>query len=123
MFVESVCDSEELVLSNILDVKVSSPDYIGQDPEQVGLNECLNVCVDRQAALDFRDRIRLYEKHYETIDENELTWVKLINIGSQVIINQIQDFLQSRIVYYLMNLHIRPRSIYLSRVYSSSNLF
>lgn len=37
MFVESVCDSEELVLSNILDVKVSSPDYIGQDPEQVKL--------------------------------------------------------------------------------------
>jgi 6-phosphofructo-2-kinase / fructose-2,6-biphosphatase 2 len=34
MFVESVCDDEELVLSNILDVKVSSPDYKGQDPEQ-----------------------------------------------------------------------------------------
>lgn len=66
--------------------------------------------------MDFRDRIRLYEKHYETIDEAELTYVKLINIGSQVIINRIQDFLQSRIVYYLMNLHIRPRSIYLSRV-------
>jgi len=44
MFVESVCDSEELVLSNILDVKVSSPDYIGQDPEKVRLNCCLNVC-------------------------------------------------------------------------------
>jgi 6-phosphofructo-2-kinase / fructose-2,6-biphosphatase 2 len=35
MFVESICDNEELVLSNILDVKVSSPDYIGQDPEHV----------------------------------------------------------------------------------------
>jgi 6-phosphofructo-2-kinase / fructose-2,6-biphosphatase 2 len=35
MFVESVCDNEELVLSNILDVKVSSPDYVGQDPEKV----------------------------------------------------------------------------------------
>ena len=81
------------------------------------------MCVDGQAALDFRDRIGLYEKHYETIDENELTWVKLINIGSQVIINRIQDFLQSRIVYYLMNLHIRPRSIYLSRVPSTLKLF
>jgi hypothetical protein len=35
MFVESVCDDEDLVLSNILDVKVSSPDYVGQDPEKV----------------------------------------------------------------------------------------
>jgi hypothetical protein len=37
MFVESICDSEELVSSNILDVKVSSPDYIGQDPEKVSI--------------------------------------------------------------------------------------
>jgi len=35
MFIESICDDEDLVLSNILDVKVSSPDYVGQDPEQV----------------------------------------------------------------------------------------
>jgi len=40
MFVESICDNEELVLSNILDVKVSSPDYIGQDPEKVGSFAC-----------------------------------------------------------------------------------
>lgn len=66
--------------------------------------------------MDFRERIRLYENNYETIDEPGLTYVKLINIGSQLVINRIQDFLQSRIVYYLMNLHIRPRSIYLSRV-------
>ena len=122
MFVESVCESEELVLNNILDVKVSSPDYIGQDPEEVGLFPMVGVYADLQAALDFRDRIRLYEKYYETIDEDDVTWVKLINIGSQVIINRIQDFLQSRIVYYLVNLHIRPRSIYLSRVMFSTNL-
>lgn len=38
MFVESVCDDEELILSNIMDVKVSSPDYVGQDPEKVGFS-------------------------------------------------------------------------------------
>jgi 6-phosphofructo-2-kinase/fructose-2,6-biphosphatase 2 len=37
-------------------------------------------------------------------------------VGSQVIINRIQDYLQSRVVYYLMNLHIKPRSIWVSRV-------
>ena len=91
-------------MSNILEVKTTSPDYIGQDPEV--------------AAADFRNRIRNYEKVYQTIDEDErdLTYVKLINVGQQVIINQIQDYLQSRVVYYLMNLHIKPRSIWLSRV-------
>ncbi|KAK4974854.1 hypothetical protein LTR28_009649 [Elasticomyces elasticus] len=103
MFVESKCDDEELVMSNIRDVKTTSPDYVGQDPEE--------------AAQDFRNRIRNYEKVYQTIDEDEadLTYCKLINVGHKVIINRIRDYLQSRVVYYLMNLHIRPRSIWLSR--------
>ncbi|KAI4157842.1 MAG: hypothetical protein LQ342_007956 [Letrouitia transgressa] len=103
LYVESKCDREDIIMSNILEVKTTSPDYVGQDPEA--------------AAQDFRNRIRNYEKVYETIDEDEkhLTYVKLIDVGSQVIINQIQDYLQSRVVYYLMNLHIKPRSIWLSR--------
>ncbi|KAI9665794.1 MAG: Fructose-2,6-bisphosphatase [Bathelium mastoideum] len=103
LFVESKCDDEDLIMQNILEVKTTSPDYTGQDPEM--------------AALDFRNRIRNYEKVYQTIDEDErdLTYVKLINVGHQVVINQIRDYLQSRVVYYLMNLHIRPRSIWLSR--------
>lgn len=104
LYVESKCDDEALIMSNILEVKTTSPDYKGQDPEV--------------AAQDFRNRIRNYEKVYETIDEDEqdLTYAKLIDVGKQVIINNIQDYLQSRIVYYLMNLHIKPRSIWLSRV-------
>jgi len=104
MFVESKCDDEELIMSNIREVKLTSPDYQGQDPEA--------------AAADFRNRIRNYEKVYETIDEDEadLTYCKLIDVGHQVIINRLKDYLQSRVVYYLMNLHIKPRAIWLSRV-------
>lgn len=104
LFVESKCDDEDLIMSNILEVKTTSPDYKGQDPEK--------------AAQDFRNRIRNYEKVYQTIDTNEsnMTYIKIMNVGKQVIINRIQDYLQSRVVYYLMNLHIKPRSIWLSRV-------
>jgi len=35
MFVESICNDEKLVMSNILDVKVTSPDYQGWDLEEV----------------------------------------------------------------------------------------
>ncbi|KAH6621669.1 6-phosphofructo-2-kinase-domain-containing protein [Chaetomium sp. MPI-SDFR-AT-0129] len=105
IFVESRCDDEELVMANIRDVKTSSPDYVGQDPEQ--------------ATLDFRERIRNYEKVYKSInedkDEDHLTYLKIMNVGKQVFINRIQDYLQSRVVYFLMNLHIRPRSVWLSR--------
>jgi hypothetical protein len=104
LFVESKCDDEDLIMSNILEVKTTSPDYKGLDPET--------------AAADFRNRIRNYEKVYQTIDQDEsdLTYLKIMNVGKQVIINRIQDYLQSRVVYYLMNLHIKPRSIWLSRV-------
>lgn len=104
LFVGSKCDDEDLIMSNILEVKTTSPDYKGQDPEV--------------AAQDFRNRIRNYERIYETIDEeeNDLTYLKIMNVGKQVIINAIQDYLQSRVVYYLMNLHIKQRSIWLSRV-------
>ncbi|KAM0335606.1 hypothetical protein ACHAQA_000654 [Verticillium albo-atrum] len=105
IFVESKCDDEDLIMANIRDVKATSPDYAGQDPEQ--------------AALDFRNRIRNYEQVYTSIDEDgdesSYTFLKIMDVGKQVIINRIQDYLQSRIVYYLMNLHIRPRSIWLSR--------
>ncbi|CAG8384614.1 unnamed protein product [Penicillium salamii] len=103
LFVESICDDEDLIMSNIKEVKTTSPDYKGQDPEE--------------AALDFRNRIRNYEMVYETIADNEkhYTFVKLINVGSTVIINQIKDYLSSRLVYYIQNLHIKPRSIWLSR--------
>lgn len=112
LFVESICDDEDIIMHNILEVKTTSPDYEGQDPEL--------------AAVDFRSRIRNYEKCYETINEDEkhYTYVKLINVSSTVIINQIKDYLSSRLVYYIQNLHIKPRSIWLSRVcYKQSPLF
>jgi hypothetical protein len=104
LFVESLCDDEDIIMNNIREVKTTSPDYRDQDPEV--------------AAHDFRTRIRNYELAYETIDdhEKEYTYVKLVNVGSTVIINQIKDYLSSRLVYYVQNLHIKPRSIWLSRV-------
>ncbi|KAH7026750.1 6-phosphofructo-2-kinase-domain-containing protein [Linnemannia elongata] len=101
MFIESVCEDEALVLHNIMSVKLKSPDYKDMDPEQ--------------AVEDFKARIVHYKEAYESITEENLTYIKLINVGSQVIINHIQGYLQSRIVYYLMNLHIAPRSIFFSR--------
>jgi len=104
MFVESCCNDQSVVMANIMEVKTTSPDYKGQDPEE--------------AVNDFLERIRKYNSVYEPLgdDEKHLTHVKIIDIGAQVIINNIRDYLQSRMVYYLMNLHIRPRSIWLSRV-------
>jgi 6-phosphofructo-2-kinase/fructose-2,6-biphosphatase 2 len=110
MFVESICNDTGLIMSNIRDVKASSPDYVGMNPDK--------------AVSDFLQRIENYQSQYETIDEDEnsLTYVKMIDVGAHIIINAIKDMLQTRVVYYLMNLHIRPRTIWLSRVRTSTDL-
>jgi 6-phosphofructo-2-kinase/fructose-2,6-biphosphatase 2 len=73
-----------------------------------------------EAERDFRKRIEQYESVYETITESEISWCKILNVGRQVQINRIEGYLQSRIAFYLMNLHLKPRCIYLSRVSPSS---
>lgn len=104
MFLESWCDDQDLILRNISEVKTTSPDYQGIDPDV--------------ATKDFLERISKYESVYEPLDEEvdkDKTFVRLINVAQQVIINRIETYLESRIVFYVMNLHIRPRSIWLSR--------
>lgn len=104
LFLESFCNDTELIKQNILDVKTTSPDYIDKDSEF--------------ALSDFLKRIKFYEANYETMDQatdQDLSFIKLVNVNSQIILNRIESYLESRIVYYVMNLHIKPRSIWLSR--------
>ncbi|EGV66335.1 Fructose-2,6-bisphosphatase [Yamadazyma tenuis] len=104
LFLESWCDDGELIRQNILDVKTTSPDYIDKDSEF--------------ALSDFTKRIEYYKDIYQTLDasvDKNLSFIKLINVSSHVILNRIESYLESRIVYYVMNLHIKPRSIWLSR--------
>lgn len=106
LFVESWTEDADLVAHNIAAVKTGSPDYKDSDPSA--------------AAKDFADRIARYEKVYEPMgkspEESEYAYVRLINVNAQVVINRIGCYLQSRIVYYLMNLRAKqPRAIWLSR--------
>ncbi|CAG8438304.1 8034_t:CDS:10, partial [Funneliformis caledonium] len=107
VFIESICDKPEIIETNIRSVKITSPDYIGWDPEE--------------AVKDYWSRINNHLSHYETITTMELNFVKMINVGERIIVNNVKGYLQSRIVYYLMNLHISPRIIYFARSGESMN--
>ena len=69
----------------------------------------------RRAFEDFKDRIRKYEEVYEPMQEEHLSFIKLINQGRRVEINNIHGFLLGRIVQFLSNLHAKHQTIYLSR--------
>jgi 6-phosphofructo-2-kinase/fructose-2,6-biphosphatase 2 len=103
IFLESVCDDPAVIAANVA-LKVSSgdPDYKDTSREE--------------AERDFLRRIKEYEKVYQTITEPHLSYLRITNVGRQATVSRIHGYLQSRIAYYLMNLHIKPRSIFFSRV-------
>ncbi|CAF1402551.1 unnamed protein product [Rotaria sp. Silwood1] len=103
-FVESICDSQEVIEANIREVKLKSPDY--KDIPQA------------EAVEDFLSRIELYEKQYEPIDdkieEKHYSFIKIYNCGERFLVHKIGGNIQSRVVYFLMNIHVLPRTIYLT---------
>lgn len=46
---------------------------------------------------------------------SHLSYIKIFDVGTRYMVNRLQDHIQSRTVYYLMNIHVTPRSIYLCR--------
>eukprot|EP00069_Balaena_mysticetus_P006460 bmy_18318T0 len=46
---------------------------------------------------------------------SHLSYIKIFDVGTRYMVNRVQDHIQSRTVYYLMNIHVTPRSIYLCR--------
>eukprot|EP01116_Phalansterium_solitarium_P024271 TRINITY_DN8849_c0_g1_i1.p1 TRINITY_DN8849_c0_g1~~TRINITY_DN8849_c0_g1_i1.p1 ORF type:complete len:550 (+),score=189.67 TRINITY_DN8849_c0_g1_i1:200-1849(+) len=99
VFVESICPDAAVVEKNIQDTKYTSPDYANVDPEE--------------AARDFRQRIANYEKTYQTVGDDQ-PYVKIMDLGRQVIVNRIESYVASRVIHFLMNLHISPRPIYIT---------
>ncbi|KAG1883099.1 bifunctional 6-phosphofructo-2-kinase/fructose-2,6-bisphosphate 2-phosphatase [Suillus subluteus] len=73
-----------------------------------------NVALKRLNATFLR-RIKEYEAVYETITEPHLSYLRITDVGNEVTLSRINGYLQSRIAFYLMNLHVKPRNIFLSR--------
>lgn len=103
-FVESICDDPNIIEANVREVKIHSPDYKEIDKDE--------------ALADFLKRIEHYKSSYQTIDEaveSKYSYMQIFKAGEKVLVHRSEGHVQSRVVYYLMNIHIIPRSIYLTR--------
>eukprot|EP00529_Nitzschia_sp_RCC80_P011629 CAMPEP_0113491830 /NCGR_PEP_ID=MMETSP0014_2-20120614/27758_1 /TAXON_ID=2857 /ORGANISM="Nitzschia sp." /LENGTH=582 /DNA_ID=CAMNT_0000385633 /DNA_START=141 /DNA_END=1889 /DNA_ORIENTATION=+ /assembly_acc=CAM_ASM_000159 len=100
MFVESICDDEKILKENIQKVKLSTPDYKDMDEDV--------------AMTDFMERRENYMKVYEPVTEADGPFCKIIN-SKQFIVNNIRGYLSLKVVHYVMNLHMLPRTFYLTR--------
>jgi len=106
VFFESICNDLAIVEANIRATKARSPDYEGVPEEQ--------------AVLDFRLRIAHYDREYQEVTENEGPFVKIIDAGRKMAIHRIHGYVLTRVVHFLLNLHVQPRSVWLTRHGESS---
>lgn len=105
MLIEFALLLQEVLAVNY-ELKLQNDDYKGMDPQK--------------AREDFFSRVQAYENVYETIEDDEngrqISYIKLINVGQKVISRNCTGYLPSQVGFYLQNVHIQPRKIYLSLV-------
>ncbi len=69
-----------------------------------------------EAAKLYLKRINAKIPVFDTMDERELNFVKMINAGQKFFYNNVSfNYLSHRIVFYLTNLHIKSRTTFFAR--------
>eukprot|EP01084_Bolivina_argentea_P174685 302576_1 len=104
LFIESICDDPAILKRNYL-LKLQNNDYKDMDKDK--------------ALADFKERVKRYEAVYETIDDeeddNQVQYIKLYNVGQKVTTHNCKGYVPSQIAFYLQNVHIGRRKIWLTR--------
>lgn len=73
--------------------------------------------MDPDAAAElYLKRIEMRIPMFETMDEKELNYIKMINAGAKFFYNNVSfNYLSHRIVFYLTNVHIKSRTTFFVR--------
>lgn len=101
LFVELVNNEPEVIEANLREAKLGSPDYAG--------------VAEQQALADFRARIGHYASIYEPLGEDEGAFVRHVDRGRQVVIHEVYGYVQGRIVFFLTNLQVTRRPVWITR--------
>ncbi|GER30495.1 6-phosphofructo-2-kinase/fructose-2 6-bisphosphatase [Striga asiatica] len=104
IFLETICNDRKIIERNIRLKVQQSPDYAEEPDFEAGYQ-------------DFKVRLENYEKVYEPVEEG--SYIKMIDMvsghGGQIQVNNISGYLPGRIVFFLVNTHLTPRPILLTR--------
>uniref|UniRef100_A0A0E0DMJ8 CBM20 domain-containing protein n=1 Tax=Oryza meridionalis TaxID=40149 RepID=A0A0E0DMJ8_9ORYZ len=104
IFLETICNDPNIIERNVRLKIQQSPDYADQPDYETGVR-------------DFKERLANYEKVYEPVQEG--SYIKMIDMvkgqGGQLQVNNISGYLPGRIVFFLVNSHLTPRPILLTR--------
>lgn len=101
VFVESVCDDEALLEENFRFKVQNSPDFEGMTEDE--------------AVADLRKRVKKYEEQYETVDDDSLSYIKVYNLSTKVMVNHCYGRMSKIIVPAIMAWNIGVRPIFMCR--------
>jgi 6-phosphofructo-2-kinase/fructose-2,6-biphosphatase 2 len=101
VFVESICDDEDLLEENFRFKVLNSPDFEGMS--------------EQEAVADLRNRVKKYEEQYETIDDDSLSYIKVFNLSTKVLVNHCYGRMSKIIVPAIMAWNIGSRPIFMCR--------
>jgi broad specificity phosphatase PhoE len=90
-----------IIEANVRRNKLDLPDYAGMTADE--------------AFRDFQARIGQYARTYVPVEDDEGSYVKVIDSGAQVISNRIEGYLSSRLAFFLMQIRPTERPIWLTR--------
>lgn len=100
LIMETIFDKEEIIEHNIRAIKLNTPDY--KD-------------IDMDALIkDYKKRRDNYADVYDTVDERDESYIKVIN-NQTFVVHNARGYLPQKVVHFVMNLHTLPRVFYLSR--------
>jgi predicted kinase len=102
VFLESIV-TDEAIIKQGMDFKIKhSADFRGMEPAA--------------AYKDLVQRIKHYEKIYETVRPEEGAYIKLYNLGATAHCKDVYGRMSKSVLLYLLSLHSYPRSIYMLTV-------
>ncbi|GBG28064.1 6-phosphofructo-2-kinase/fructose-2,6-bisphosphatase 2 [Hondaea fermentalgiana] len=106
LWVESVCDNDEFIVQNFLELRKKNADFC----EFKDLD-------DAAASAKFLKKLEYYDAEYETLDATieDISFIRLLDFGQSVLVNKIHGFIESKLVSFCMNIHMEPRVIILLR--------
>lgn len=81
--------------SSQLEELKNSPDFIDKD--------------------DYEKRMSHYISTYQTLEDDEGSFIKVYDGGKKLTLHAIHGFLRTKIVSFVMNLHTVPRPVYIVR--------
>merc|ERR1712137_1107541 len=99
IFLEIIVNDKEEVESNIVR-SFLSPDYVGLDHDSI--------------RKDMNEKIKIHRRMYEPVEDSR-HYIRVFDGGEQLVMNRVNGFLPSKIMFYLSNLRTTEKHIYFVR--------